>query len=78
MMFRLYVSLHNLNVVLALQYFIVDRELYLDMAFSSIMRKPGGGGREEPCCIPSIYRAIKLVVSHMARSTDAEAALSEY
>ena len=44
--------------------FIVDRELYLDMAFSSIMRKPGGGGREEPCCIPSIYRAIKLVVSH--------------
>ena len=30
------------------------------------------------CCILSIYRAIKpSVVSHMARSTDAEAALSE-
>ena len=56
--------------------FIVDRELYLDMTLYSLSDKARRG--EEPCCIPYIYRAIKSVVSHMARSTDAEAALSEY
>ena len=75
-MFRLYVSLHNLNVVLALQNFIVDRELYLDMTLYSLSDKARRG--EEPCCILYIYRAIKPVVSHMARSTDAEAVLPEY
>ena len=45
-MFRLYESLHNLNMVLALQNFIVDRELYLDVAFYSLSekaRRMGGG-----------------------------------
>ena len=38
-MFRLYESLHNLNMVLALQNFIVDRELYLDVVFYSQSEK---------------------------------------